>query len=665
MSSSSSSSAPATAGHDSHDVEANASLRTLFRLSPYLRPYRWSLFWMAVAAFGAVLMTIVIPLVTKHLIDGPIRHHQTAGVLPLGLLALSLGCLEAFLIWLRRWVQSNAVLGLETTMRKDLYRRLQELPMSFHSQWGSGQLLSRAIQDLSQIRRFSGFGMLFLVMNILQLLITTLVLLQMYWPLGLVVAAAAVPIIMLSMRFERRYTRISRRVQDEQGDLATLAEEGAVGIRTIKSFGRSRHVSEQYAAQARQLHDTNLEKVRTSARFWTFLEMIPNVAVVVVLALGAVGVGRGAITTGELVAFITLMLSLVWPVSSLGMILAMSQEAMTAAARILEIFDTEPSIVSGTRTIDHPRGHVRFEGVHFGFAENAQSGFAENAQSGFAENAQSGFAENAQSGFAENAQSGFDDVRQSPRGDHPEEILSGLDLEIRPGETVALVGATGSGKTLLTALIPRLYDVTGGRVTIDGVDVRELDLVHLRTLVATAFEEPTLFSMSARENLVLGRLDATDEEIAQAIDIAQAHFIHDLPWGLETRIGEQGMSLSGGQRQRLALARAVLARPKVLILDDTLSALDVHTEKLVEQELRRVLADTTALIVAHRASTVLLADRVALLQDGRITATGGHRELLATVPAYRELLSAYDSDDGSRPELDDLDDDYLEGAESR
>ena len=193
---------------------------------------------------------------------------------------------------------------------------------------------------------------------------------------------------------------------------------------------------------------------------------------------------------------------------------------------------------------------------------------------------------------------------------------------------------------MLTALVPRLYDVTGGRVTIDGVDVRDLDLGHLRSLVATAFEDPTLFSMSARENLTLGRADATDAEIEQALDIAQAGFVRDLPWGLDTRIGEQGLALSGGQRQRLALARAVLAQPRILVLDDTLSALDVHTEKLVEEALQRVLADTTGLIVAHRASTVMLADRVALLQDGRITHVGDHRELLATVPAYRDLLGS-------------------------
>jgi ATP-binding cassette subfamily B protein len=578
-----------------------AGINSLWRLRGYLKPHLLALSVMAAAAVAGVGLSITIPLVTKAIIDGPIADRHLSALLPLGLLALGLGVLEAVLIWVRRWVQSNAVLGLETEIRHDLYARLQVLPMSFHNKWESGQLLSRATQDLSAIRRFSGFGLLFLVINVIQVTVVTGVLLHMYWPLGLVVAAAAIPVIWLSMRFEKAYVVVSRRVQDEQGDLATLAEEGAVGIRVIKSFGRSEHISAQYEEAARRLRATSMDKVRLSAKFWTFLEVIPNVAVVIVLLSGAIGVGKGLLTPGELVAFITLLLSLVWPVASLGVILAMAQEAMTASARILEIFDTEPDIVGGTRTIADPRGHLRLEGVDFAFPGSDTS------------------------------------------------VLRGVDLEIRPGETVALVGATGAGKTVLTALVPRLYDVTGGRVTIDGVDVRELDLEHLRSLVATAFEEPTLFSMSARENLTLGRADATDAEIEQALDIAQASFVHDLPWGLDTRVGEQGLSLSGGQRQRLALARAVLAQPKILVLDDTLSALDVHTEKLVEEALRRVLAATTGLIVAHRASTVMLADRVALLQDGRITHVGDHRELLATVPAYRDLLGS----DADLPVLDD------------
>ena len=570
-----------------------AGVNSLWRLRGYLRPHAFALTVMAVASIAAVGLTIAIPLVTKALIDGPITDRELGPVLPLGLLALGLGVLEAVLIWIRRWVQSNAVLGLETAMRHDLYERLQQLPMSFHTKWQSGQLLSRATTDLSAIRRFSGFGLLFLVINVLQVTVVTGVLLHMYWPLGLVVAAASAPIVWLSMRFEKAYVVVSRRVQDEQGDLATRAEEGAVGIRVIKSFGRSDHVSAQYDAAARTLHATSMDKVRLSAKFWTFLEVIPNLAVAVVLLLGAIGVGHGKLTPGELVAFITLMLSLVWPVSSLGVILAMAQEAMTAAARILEIFDTEPDIVSGTSLIDRPRGHLVFEHVDFAFP------------------------------------------------DAPDEpVLRDVNLDVAPGETVALVGATGSGKTILTGLVPRLYDVTGGRVTIDGVDVRDLPLAHLRSLVATAFEEPTLFSMSARENLTLGRADAHEEEIRSALDVSQAGFVHDLPWGLDTRVGEQGMALSGGQRQRLALARAVLAQPKVLVLDDTVAALEGHTERLVEEALRRVLADTTGLVVAHRASTVLLADRVALLQDGTITHVGDHRELLETVPAYRELLSA-------------------------
>ena len=570
-----------------------AGVHSLWRLRGYLRPHVPALTIMLVTSLGGVAVAIAIPLVTKALIDGPITDRELGPVLPLGLLALGLGVLEAVLVFWRRWVQSNAVLGIETAMRHDLYERLQQLPMSFHSKWGSGQLLSRATTDLAAIRRFSGFGLLFLIINILQVTAVTVVLLNMYWPLGLVVAATAAPIVSLSMRFEKSYVVVSRRVQDEQGDLATLSEEGAVGIRVIKSFGRGEHVSQQYEAAASTLYDTSMDKVRLSAKFSSFLGVIPNLAVVVVLLLGAIGVGNGALTPGELVAFITLMLSLVWPVAALGVILTMAQEAMTASARILEIFDTEPDIVSGTRRIDRPLGHLRFEHVDFAFPDSPD-----------------------------------------------EPILRDVNLDVAPGETIALVGATGSGKTILTALVPRLWDVTGGRVTIDGVDVRDLDLEHLRTLVATAFEDPTLFSMSARENLMLGRAEASDAEVESALDVAQAGFVHDLPWGLETRIGEQGMALSGGQRQRLALARAVLAQPRVLVLDDPLSALDVHTEKLVEEALRRVLSATTGLMVAHRASTVLLADRVALLQDGTITHVGDHRELLATVPGYRDLLAA-------------------------
>ncbi|MDP9842325.1 ABC transporter ATP-binding protein [Streptosporangium lutulentum] len=566
-------------------------MNSLWRMKSYLRPYalRLSLIWLP--SLGAVGIGIVVPLVGREIIDGPVAHGDTGALLPLALLALALGVLEAFFILLRRWFLADAVLGLETSIRDDLYEHLQRLPMGFHGSWQSGQLLSRATTDLSTIRRFLGFGLLFLVLITLQIATVTWLLLQMYWPLGLLVVASVVPVVITSLRFERQYITISRRVQDQQGDLATVVEESAAGIRTIKAYGRRRYVFDDFDDGALKVYGTSMEKVRLSARFFTFLEVIPNITLALVLLLGALAVGSGSLTAGSLVAFTTLMLQLVWPISALGFILTMGQEAMTAADRVMEVLDTEPEIVGGTKVIERPRGHLRFEGAEFRFPGAA------------------------------------------------EPVLHDVWLEVRPGETVAIVGATGSGKTTLTALVPRLYDVSAGRVTIDGHDVRDLSLPALRSMVSTAFEEPTLFSMSVRENLTLGRHDATEEEIAEALRVAQAGFVHQLPWGLETRIGEQGMSLSGGQRQRLALARAVLSRPRILVLDDTLSALDVETEALVEEALRHVLRDATGIVVAHRASTVLLADKVALLLDGTIAHVGHHHELMASVPEYRALLS--------------------------
>ncbi|ADB31345.1 ABC transporter related protein [Kribbella flavida DSM 17836] len=571
---------------------APARSRNLWRLRPYLRPHRKRLVIMFSTAILGVGVSLTVPLVTRAIIDGPVTRRELDLLVPLAFLALGLSISEVLLVWMRRWAQSRAVSDLEATLRHDLYVRLQSLPMEFHNRWQSGQLLSRVTVDLSTIRRFMGFGLLFLVINILQLVLVTILLLRLYWPLGVVVLVAAVPIIVVSLKFEKKYLAISRRVQDQQGDLATRIEESALGFRVIKAFGRREHVKRQFDDGAVQLYGTSIEKVRLASRFWTFLEVVPNLTLVVVLLLGALAVGREAITLGTLVAFITLMLSLIWPVQSLGTILAMAQEAMTSADRISEILDTRSSIVSGPEQLENPRGHLRFENVSFRFTPDSA------------------------------------------------DVLHDINLDLTPGTTLALVGATGSGKTTLTALVPRLYDVTGGRITIDGHDVRDLDLQSLRSAVASAFDDPTLFSMSVRENLALGRPDATDAEIQQALEIAQATFANDLPWGLDTRVGEQGMSLSGGQRQRLALARAVLAQPAVLVLDDTLSALDVHTEALVEEALRNVLAATTGIVVAHRASTVMLADQVALLENGTITHVGTHGELLATVPAYRQLLAA-------------------------
>src|SRR6266545_2046447 len=484
-------------------------LRNLWRILRYLRPYAAQMVWLMVAAAVATGVSLVVPLVVRQVVDGPVRHGSSSGLLLLGALALALGVVEAVLIFMRRWVQSSSALGIEAAIRNDLYSHLQRLPVSFHDRWQSGQLLSRVTTDLGVIRRFLSFGLIFLVINLGTYVTVVALLLHIYWPLGLLVAISAVPLFVISKRFTNQYFSAARKVQDQLGDLATQIEESAQGVRVIKSFGRRRHMAGRFSEGARRLHDTAVGKARMLATSWSRFE-----------------------------------------------------------------------------------GWLRFEAVQFGYPDAAVN------------------------------------------------VLEQIDLELFPGETLAIVGVTGSGKTTLVALVPRLYDVTGGRITIDGRDVRDYRIDSLRRIVGVAFEEPMLFSMSVRENLTLGHPDATDAEIAEALAVAQAEFVYDLPWGLATRVGEQGLSLSGGQRQRLALARAVVTRPRVLVLDDPLSALDVHTEALVEEALARVLRGTTALLVVHRPSTVALADRVALLHDGRIAAVGTHSQLLATVPRYRSVLSA-------------------------
>lgn len=572
----------------------------ILRLLPYLKPYRVRWVVMVVAAFTSLGATVSIPLITKAVIDGPIQHHDERGLWILGLAATAVGASEAVLWFIRRWLVARATMGVEADIRKDLYARLQILPMNFHGQWQSGQLLSRVMNDLSAIRQFLSFGLLFLMLNTAQIIVVTAILLAMYWPLGVVVVVSVVPITLTVLHFQRQFTLLSRQSQDQAGNVATHVEEAALGLRVIKAFGRDEYAYDRFDERAAGLYDTEIRKVGVSAKFWTLLEVIPNGTLIIVLGVGAWAAGHGAVSMGTLVAFITMMLSLVWPIASLGFLLSMTQESMTAANRVAEIFDAPRDIADGP-VGDTPRGG-RLELVDVGFRFPDSEAWA----------------------------------------------LRHVNLTVEPGETVALVGATGSGKSVLAALLSRLYDVTEGAILLDGNDIRDLSLPALRQAVATAFEDPTLFSMSVRENLQLGNPSAGADQLAEAVRVAAADFVYDLPFGLDTRIGEQGMSLSGGQRQRLSLARAILANPSVLVLDDTLSALDVHTEAVVTEALGRVLRNVTGIVVAHRASTVLLADRVALLQDGTITDIGTHSELLASVGEYRYLLAADDElDDGA------------------
>jgi ATP-binding cassette, subfamily B, bacterial len=576
-------------------------LAALWRTREYLRPYYVQLALMLAAAVGAAAAEIMIPLLVKAIIDGPITRGNTHALLPLGLAATGLGVIQATLSLYRRWVQASAVTDMERSMRDSLYAHLQRLHAGFHDDWQSGQLLSRATTDLSTIRRFAGFGTIFFVTNVVTFIAVIALLIRLNWWLGLITGCVFLPVLVLCTRFERRYRVLSRRSQDQQGDLATYVEEAATGIRVLKALGRRDEASAQHAGQAALVQDTQVQKARLRGTFWAGLDLVPNAVIGLILLLGALAVSRGELSLGGLVAFIALVLQLVWPIESMGYILATGQEAATAAQRIYEIFDTEPAITdarAGTQPPAarpaSPAGRLRFDHVTFQYPGT------------------------------------------------PAPVLRGVTLELEPGETVALVGPNGAGKSTLLQLVPRLAEVSAGSILLDGTDIRDLPLSTLRSTVGCAFEDPTLFSASVRENVSYGTPGADEQAVLAALAAAQADFVADLPWGLDTRIGEQGMALSGGQRQRVALARAILARPAVLLLDDPLSALDVHTEARVTRALGELLTECTALVVAHRPSTVMLADRVALLDQGVVVATGSHQDLLATEPGYRELMSGTD-----------------------
>ncbi len=603
----------------------------------YMRPYYLILFLMISAAVLAVSAEIAIPLITKSVIDRVVVQGVRSELLPLSLAAMGLGAIQAGLNFFRRWTVSSAVVGVEKTIRDDLYHHLQRLEPAFHESWQSGQLLSRAINDLSTIRRFAGFGVVFFITNIWTFLLIIFLLIRMNWWLGLLTAALFTPVAALCLRFEKRYRVLSRLSQDQQGDLATYVEEAATGIRVLKSLGRRDEAGARHFGQARLVYRTQVDKARLRGTFWAGLDVVPNAVIGLLLLLGALAVSRHELSLGGLVAFVTLTLLLVWPVEAMGFIIATGQEAATAAQRIYEIFDTEPTITDPADS-DSDTGRPGLSAGRWKTGRAAERAVAARAADALA--AASDSAAGAPQAVQRRAGSlVFDGVSfLYPEAVTP--VLRGVSLELTPGETVALVGATGSGKTTLLYLVPRLADVTGGRITLDGTDVRELPLAELRSRVGCAFEDPTLFSASVRENVAFGVQGASEDDVLAALDAAQAEFVADLPWGLDTRIGEQGMALSGGQRQRVALARAILAKPQVLLLDDPLSALDVHTEAKVTAALAEVLTTSTALVVAHRPSTVLLADRVALLREGVIAAVGTHSELLATEPAYRELMSA-------------------------
>ncbi|GAA4710848.1 ABC transporter ATP-binding protein [Promicromonospora umidemergens] len=589
-----------------------ASIR---RLYPYVRTALPRLVGGLLASLGASLMALSIPAVLRWVTDGPLaegaREHDWSGLTWSVVLVALLGAGEAGLILLRRTLVMFPGTRVEAAMRVALFQHLQDLPVSFHDRWPGGQLLSRIMGDLGLLRRWLVFGILQLVVSFVTIVVGVGLLVATGGWLGIIFLCGAIPVTVLAFRFSRKYRKISRLSQDQSGDLATTVEESVHGIRVLKAFGRGPDALDQFTDQAQGLRDTEIRKATTDAGLTTALRVIPEATQAVALVVGTYLVASGDMTIGALVAFFATAAVINGPVVDLGMTLSMTLNARTAVDRFFEVMDTTNPLTDPATPADLPvvipgaagasGGHVAFRDVTFRYDDAARP------------------------------------------------VLDHVDLELPPGTTTALVGLTGSGKSTLAMLPPRLFDVTDGVVEVDGVDVRDLTRAQVRERVAVAFEDPTLFSASVRDNVLLGVSDTLppaerEALMTQALEVAQAQFVLDLPDGVGTRIGEEGMSLSGGQRQRLALARAIAAQPRVLVLDDPLSALDVTTEEAVTARLRDVLVATTTLVIAHRPSTVALADRVAVLQGGRITAVGTHHDLLVSDPHYRYIISSLEDD---------------------
>jgi ATP-binding cassette subfamily B protein len=554
------------------------------------------------------------PEVVKRFIDEVLEGKMTGRLVPYALTSLGLGVVWTSLAFTRRHISGWIALGLEFDLRNRLYAHLQSLAVDFHDGWQSGDLVSRAVSDISRIRRYVGFGLIFLFQMGMQIALVLLQLFRIDAGLAFIAVAFSSPVILVSYRFSRLYHQISRQSQDQQGDLTTIVEESATGVRVIKAFGRMPERSAHYKGQAEKLYRTNMRGVDARKRLWSRDVFLFGMSSVAILLWGGIRASAGGLSIGTLAEFVLYQQMLTWPIREMGWIIAMGQEASAAAERVFELLDTTPDIADApdATPLESSRGEIAFEDVWFSYPESEAW------------------------------------------------ILRGVDLHVEPGETLAIVGMTGSGKTTVAALMSRFYDPTSGRVTLDGRDLRSITVRSLRAHATVAFEDPILFSVSIRENILMGKPDGTDHEVWEALAAAQAdEFVRELPWGLDTRVGEQGYSLSGGQRQRVALARAVIGQPQILILDNPLSSVDVHTEAAIELALREKLVGSTALLIAHRPSTLLLADRVAFLHEGRVHATGTHHDLLSSEPLYRRVLTA------EHDETADLDEEFerLEGEE--
>jgi ABC-type multidrug transport system fused ATPase/permease subunit len=564
-------------------------LKTFWRLLGFLRPYKRGVIVSFVLAGTAMGVSVLIPYLVGRTVD-EIREGST-NLWPLAIAVAVAGVLRLAFSVARRIVAGRVSLGVEYDLRNRMYEHLQSLELAFFDQQQTGQLMSRATVDLQSVRFFLGYGLIFLVQSAITILIAAVVMVALEPWLALVALAPTPWVIWIAFRYGQRNRPATQEVQQRIAELTAEAEENIGGVRVVKAFAQEQRQLRRFSRAVARVFDQSMVSTRLRAFYSPFIGFLPQLGLAALLLVGGRQVINGSITVGEFIAFYGYVLMLTGPMRWLGMALGMAQRAVASGARVFELLDRRPRLVASpdARPLPPGGGRVELRGVTFGY-EGA------------------------------------------------EPVLRDIDLDVEAGRTVALVGPTGSGKTTLVMLIPRLYDIDEGAVLVDGADVRDLDPAALRRQVAVVSDDAFLFSASLGENIAYARPEAEDEEVVRAAERAGlAELIDDLPEGLDTLVGERGLTLSGGQRQRVAIARALLAEPRILILDDATSSVDATTESRIKAALAEVMEGRTTFVIAHRLSTIALADEVVVLEDGEIQARGTHEELLETSPLYREI----------------------------
>ncbi len=565
--------------------------RTFLRLLGFLGPNRWSLTVSTVLAVLSQAAAIAMVVLVSVTIDGSDDQRGTGFLAWTVVAILAVGVAKALLMYGRRIISGRQALAIERDMREDLYGHLLRLSFGFYDRFQTGQLMSRATVDLQSVRFFLGFGLIFFFQHVLTVVSVTVVLFWVDWRLALIALWITPVLVLVAYRYSHVSHPILRDVQQRLGEVATVSEESIVGVHVVKAFAQEERRQEQFEHASGSVFDATVHAFRQRALYVPLLSFLPMLAQAAVLLEAGRLVVSGSLSLGDFFLFNLLLAMLIVPLRSLGMWIGQAQRATAAGERIFDVLDEPEGVADRPDAIPLPpgRGEIRFENVSFGYHADRY-------------------------------------------------VLEDVDLKVEAGRTIALIGHTGSGKTTLAALVPRFYDASEGRLLVDGVDVRDVTRRSLRREVGVISQDPFLFSATVRDNIAFGASDATDEQVVEAARAAQAHeFVEALPDGYDTVIGERGITLSGGQRQRLAIARAILIDPRILVLDDATASVDATTEARIRDGLREVMRGRTTIIIAHRLSTIQLADEVVVLEHGRVTARGTQAELLEENEVYREL----------------------------